>query len=84
MILKFSPIIKYISFGMLLIALFLPLSRCAMHDGPDSMYKCYYAWTHFRAGGIGSWLLILLFLWPLMFLLAELIVIASARRSSKV
>ncbi len=79
MLSKVSRIIKYISIALLLIALFLPLSRCATRDGSDSTYRYYYAWTHFRAGDIGSWLLILLFLWPLMFLLAELL----SRRENK-
>ncbi len=73
MLRKASRIIKYVSIGLLLIALFLPLSRCATRADSGPAYTYYYAWSHFRAGDLGSWLLILLFLWPLGFLLAELL-----------
>jgi hypothetical protein len=79
MLWKASRIIKYACIGLLLIALFLPLSRCATRADSGPTYRYYYAWSHFRVGDIGSWLLILLFLWPLGFLLAELL----SRRENK-
>jgi len=79
----------------LLVALFLPLSRCSdsssaakpsprveapetaeaaqpgQPPAPARAYKYFYAWTNFKAGSAGSWLIFLVFLWPLPFLAFE-------------
>lgn len=69
-------LVRRLAAGILLVALFLPLSRCSEQppeqepDAPTT-YRYYYAWTDFRAAEIGSWLIFLAFLWPLPFLVVE-------------
>lgn len=56
----------------LLVALFLPLSRCSdSSSAPHPTYRYFYAWTDFEADSAGSWLIFLVFLWPLPFLAHE-------------
>jgi hypothetical protein len=63
--------------ALLLVALFLPLSRCShgRDDGADPdaprQYTYSYAWTDFDASSAGSWLIFLAFLWPIPFVARE-------------
>ena len=69
---------------LLLVALFLPLSRCshsrddAVDPGAPRQYTYSYAWTDFDASSAGSWLIFLAFLWPVAFVAREL---APARQT---
>lgn len=71
---------------LLLVALVLPLSRCSgQHSGNSagqasepSAYTYHYAWSDFDPLSLGSWLIMLVFAWPLALLLYERI----ARRPS--
>ena len=69
---------------LLLVALFLPLSRCshsrddAADPGAPRQYTYSYAWTDFDASSAGSWLIFLAFLWPVAFVAREL---APARQT---
>jgi hypothetical protein len=80
---------------VLLVALFLPLSRCSdsssaakpsprvdaaetaeaaqpgQPPAPARAYRYFYAWTDFKVDSAGSWLIFLVFLWPLPFLAFE-------------
>jgi hypothetical protein len=64
---------------LLLAAMFLPLSRCAHQADPAdspgaaSRYTYTWAWTDFDAGSAGSWLIFLAFLWPVPFVIREML-----------
>jgi hypothetical protein len=96
MLFRVSRIIKFIAMGLLLIALFLPISRCAVQNEtyPSSAqpaesliekapaaYRYNYAWTDFHPTALSSWLMILIFIWPLPFLVLDRI---SSRLSHKI
>jgi hypothetical protein len=73
---KACRLVRRLAAGILLVALFLPLSRCSEQPSEEepsapTTYRYYYAWTDFRAAEISSWLLFLAFLWPLPFLAYE-------------
>jgi hypothetical protein len=83
-VLKAARIVRYAAAALLLVALVLPLSRCA-HDGKTGSeeaestadrgpqtYSYYYAWTDFDAGSVPSWLLMITFLWPAPIIIYEL------------
>ncbi len=73
---KACRLIRRLAAALLLVALFLPLSRCSEQptDGAaaaPTTYKYYYAWTDFDASEPWSWLIFVAFLWPLPFLARE-------------
>ena len=94
-VMKTCRMIRRVSAVLLLVALFLPLSRCSEQGtmnkegagsgdvlgaaAPES-YRYYYAWTDFQALSIASWLVFIAFLWPLPFLAYE---IASRPRAAR-
>ena len=90
---KACRMVRRLSALILLVALFLPLSRCseqtggsaplpagaadaagpAQTPGSAASYKYYYAWTNFDASEPWSWLIFVVFLWPLPFLAWEVL-----------
>jgi hypothetical protein len=93
---KACRLIRRLSAALLLVALFLPLSRCSEQPPGDTpgggvaaggaapsaptTYRYYYAWTDFKVSEISSWLLFLAFLWPLPFLAHEALARGKAAR----
>jgi hypothetical protein len=98
---KACRVIRRVAALALLVALFLPLSRCSdstaaakpvlpaetagaaltaetaetaqagQPPAQPATYKYFYAWTDFKVDSAGSWLIFLVFLWPLPFLAHE-------------
>jgi len=68
---------------LLLVALVLPLARCSgQHSRPGESadsgqgppaYTYYYAWSDFDPLSPGSWLVVMIFVWPVALVLYEVI-----------
>jgi hypothetical protein len=93
---KICLMIRRIAAILLLVALFLPLSRCseqrsaeqtdvvqagAENAAASQTYRYYYAWTDFDVLSPASWLVFVAFLWPLPFLACE---IAAKKREARI
>jgi hypothetical protein len=93
---KACRLIRRLAAALLLVALFLPLSRCSEQPPGDTpggdaaaggaapsaptTSRYYYAWTDFDALEPWSWLIFLAFLWPLPFLAHEALARGKAAR----
>jgi TRAP-type uncharacterized transport system fused permease subunit len=78
MIISVCRIVKIAAFLLLLIAFVLPLSRCSTENLfnranqstlNEPSYRYNYAWSRFDVELIGTWLIIIAFIWPIPFLL---------------
>ena len=79
MVLRVCRVARWCATGVLVVALFFPLSRCAvqqpLEDEPaqetPKEYTYTYAWTDFNPATASSWLALLIFVWPLAFLASD-------------
>ncbi len=68
---RLCRIAKTAAFLLLVIAFVLPLSRCSTEGESGAEpggYEYYWAWSHFKADSVDSWLIILAFFWPVPFI----------------
>lgn len=72
---KSIKIIKLLSAVLLLVAMFLPLSRCSRSEPApkkEIVYEYTYSWSHFDYRDPSSTLPVIAFLWPLPIVLYDI------------
>jgi hypothetical protein len=62
--------IKALSAVAVFVCLFLPITKCDQAFSQNTTYG--YSWSQFNVREAGSWMLLLVFFWPLIFVLIRL------------